>query len=85
MRAAAVLVANLVLMELLTPPLGLAVAKVLTEAGPFLVGYAVQSRLVFAVPVSVPILAPVSTTATTVQPASARAQAQWGRGSRRLR
>ncbi len=52
--AAAVLTANLVLMEVLTPVLGLVVAKVLTEAGLFLAGYAVQSRLVFATPVSCP-------------------------------
>ncbi|MCA0294774.1 MAG: bifunctional glycosyltransferase family 2/GtrA family protein [Actinobacteria bacterium] len=48
--AAGILAANLALMELLTPALGVVVAKVLTEVGLFAVGYAVQSRLVFAAP-----------------------------------
>ncbi|HEY3547662.1 MAG TPA: bifunctional glycosyltransferase family 2/GtrA family protein [Propionicimonas sp.] len=63
--AGAVLTANLMLMEVLTPVLGLVAAKVLTEAGLFLAGYAVQSRLVFATPVTVPELATASTTATS--------------------
>jgi len=63
--AAAVLTANLMLMEVLTSVLGLVAAKVLTEAGLFLASYAVQSRLVFATPVSVPELATASTTATS--------------------
>lgn len=46
--AAAMLMANLMLMEVLTPTFGLITAKVLTEAGLFLAGYVVQSRLVFA-------------------------------------
>ncbi len=54
MLAAAILAANLVAMELLTPTLGLVAAKLLTETGLFLVGYTVQRRLVFrpAVPAS---------------------------------
>lgn len=46
--AAGVLVANLALIEVLTPVLGLIAAKVITEAALFLAGYLVQSRLVFA-------------------------------------
>ncbi len=45
--AGTILAANLALMELLTPVLGLVGAKLLTEAGLFLGGYLVQSRLVF--------------------------------------
>jgi putative flippase GtrA len=45
--AGTILVANLALMELLTPVLGLVAAKVLTETALFLGGYVVQSRLVF--------------------------------------
>jgi putative flippase GtrA len=74
--AAGVLTANLMLMELLTPTLGLVAAKVLTEAGLFLAGYAVQSRLVFARPVSVPTLRTPSARTTSASGAPARARAQ---------
>lgn len=63
--AATILFANLVLMEVLTPTLGLVAAKVITETGLFLGSYAVQSRLVFARPVSSPMLSRISTTATS--------------------
>lgn len=46
--AAGVLVANLALMELATPLLGLVAAKLVTEVTLFVAGYLVQSRLVFA-------------------------------------
>ncbi|MGC3995299.1 MAG: bifunctional glycosyltransferase family 2/GtrA family protein [Propionicimonas sp.] len=45
--AAAVLLANLGLMELLTPVLGVVAAKLLTEVSLFLAGYVVQRRVVF--------------------------------------
>lgn len=83
--AAAVLTANLMLMEVLTPVLGLVVAKVLTEAGLFLAGYAVQSRLVFAKPVSVPELGTASTTATSSNVVASQARGQRAPGSRRSR
>ncbi len=51
-------------MEVLTPVLGIVAAMVLTEAGLFLAGHAVQSRLVFVTPVTVPESATASTTAT---------------------
>jgi len=50
--AAGVLAANLALMEVLTPLAGLVTAKLVTEGALFLAGYLVQSRLVFARPVS---------------------------------
>jgi hypothetical protein len=56
---------SLRVLEIVTPVLGLVAAKVLTEAGLFLASYAVQSRLVFATPVTVPELATASTTATS--------------------
>ena len=83
--AAVVLAANLMLMEVLTPVLGLVVAKVLTEAGLFLAGYAVQSRLVFAKPVSVPELGTASTTATSSNVVASQARGQRAPGSRRSR
>ena len=46
--AVGVLVANLALMELVTPLLGLVAAKVVTELALFVAGYLVQSRFVFA-------------------------------------
>lgn len=78
--------ANLILMEVLTPTLGLVAAKVLTEAGLFLASYAVQSRLVFPEPVSVPTLGTASTRATSGSSAlPARARGQRSPGSRTLR
>ncbi len=45
--AGAILAANLVLMEGLTPLLGLVVAKLVTEVSLFVVGYVVQRQVVF--------------------------------------
>jgi glycosyltransferase involved in cell wall biosynthesis len=81
--AAVVLTANLLLMEVLTPGLGLVAAKVLTEVGLFLAGYAVQSRLVFARPVSVPTLGTSSASSTSALRAPALARGPWGSASRR--
>jgi len=74
--AGGVLTANLILMELLTPALGLVAAKILTEAGLFLAGYAVQSRLVFARPVSVPTLRTPSASSTNASAAPVLARGQ---------
>ncbi|MFT4108230.1 glycosyltransferase [Propionicimonas sp.] len=46
--AASVLLANLTLMELLTPVLGVVLAKLVTETSLFLAGFVLQRRLVFA-------------------------------------
>ena len=70
--AAAVLAANLVVME------------VLTEAGLFIASYPVQSRVVFASPVSVLGPERTSTTATSAALVPALTQGQRGRDSRRL-
>lgn len=84
--ATAILSANLLLMEALTPVLGLVAAKVLTEAGLFLAGYALQSRLVFVPTVSSPRLGTAWTTATSGSHAlSALARGQRNPGSRKLR
>lgn len=63
--AAGVLVANLTLMELLTPVTGVVAAKLATEGMLFAAGYLVQSRLVFVRPVSARTQGPASAGSTS--------------------